>query len=169
MDVPYMLSQLQASAGRIDALARGVPSAEARWRPAPDAWSLLEVICHLADEEREDFRVRLDLILHDPGRPWPPIDPAGWVTARDYNARDLSESLGDFLSERAASLRWLDSLDHLDLAAVCESPFGVMRAGDMLAAWAAHDQLHLRQLVELHYLLTVERAAPYGVEYAGEW
>jgi len=38
-----------------------------------------------------------------------------------------------------------------------------------MAAWVAHDLLHLRQLVELHYAWTVAKAAPYSLQYAGEW
>jgi hypothetical protein len=44
-----------------------------------------------------------------------------------------------------------------------------MRAGDMLAAWVAHDLLHMRQLVELHRTYTVTQLAPYDTRYAGEW
>jgi hypothetical protein len=44
-----------------------------------------------------------------------------------------------------------------------------MRAGDMFAAWTAHDQLHMRQFVELHRAWLVEQARPYNVGYAGEW
>ncbi len=44
-----------------------------------------------------------------------------------------------------------------------------MTAGDLLAAWVAHDVLHLRQLVELRYAYLVEEAQPNSVGYAGEW
>ena len=39
----------------------------------------------------------------------------------------------------------------------------------MLAAWVAHDLLHLRQLVELHYAWTAQQLQPYSVAYAGDW
>jgi hypothetical protein len=39
----------------------------------------------------------------------------------------------------------------------------------MFAAWVAHDLLHVRQLVELHYAYTVERNQPFLVDYAGGW
>jgi hypothetical protein len=44
-----------------------------------------------------------------------------------------------------------------------------MRAGDMFAAWVAHDGLHIRQLNELHRSLLERAAKPYRVGYAGEW
>jgi hypothetical protein len=36
-----------------------------------------------------------------------------------------------------------------------------------MAAWLAHDLLHLRPLVELHWAYLVVRAGPYSVVYAG--
>jgi hypothetical protein len=154
---------------RIRSLVEGVPVEQARWKPAPDAWSILEVINHLWDEEKEDFRVRLDITLHHPDQPWPPIDPGGWVTARQYNQREVSEAVEGFLEERQASLAWLESLAAPDWEASYEAPFGTIRAGEIFAAWAAHDLLHMRQLVELHWGYTVRLASPYQAEYAGSW
>ena len=81
-------------AQRIRALAEGISDEQARWRPDPDSWSILEVVNHLFDEEQEDFRVPLDLALHRPADPRPRINPGAWVTERGYNERDLGESLG---------------------------------------------------------------------------
>ena len=167
------ISQLAAQADSIRQLCAGVTLEQARWRPDADSWSLLEVINHLADEERADFRTRLDYILHRPDEPWPPIDPGAWVRERNYNQRDLAESLARFSEARAESLDWLRSLRALrapDLSASIAAPWGGrFHAGDMLAAWVAHDLLHLRQLVELHYAWTAQQLQPYSVAYAGDW
>ena len=37
-------------------LYQSVSNEQARWKPGKDRWSILEVINHLFDEEREDFR-----------------------------------------------------------------------------------------------------------------
>jgi hypothetical protein len=169
MNADLLVRQLKDDAERIRLLVAAVSAEQARWRPDPDSWSILEVVNHLYDEEREDFRVRLDIILHGPDRPWPPIDPAGWVAAREYNQRELEPSLQDFLAERRASLAWLATLEAPDWDASVTSSFGSMRAGDMFAAWVAHDSLHMRQLVELHHAWILHLAAPYSVDYAGEW
>jgi hypothetical protein len=93
----------------------------------------------------------------------------GWVTERHYNERDLEEMLASFLVERRKSLVWLNSLEAPNWQAVYPAPFGEIRAGDMLASWAAHDNLHTRQLVELRRTRLVHLTAPYDVRYAGEW
>jgi hypothetical protein len=160
---------MAGNAQAIQALVQRVSDEQARWRPGPDDWSMLEVINHLYDEEIEDFRAHLDLILHHPGEPWPRIDPQGWVVARGYNERDPVQSLQAFLRAREESLTWLEGLSSPDWQAVYRAPFGEITAGDMLASWAAHDLLHMRQLVELHWAQTARLVQPHRVAYAGAW
>ena len=170
MNFEFCFNRSSVSAEAIAALARGVADAQARWKPAPDEWSLLEVICHLYDEEREDFRQRVDFTLHRPGEAWPPIDPSGWVTARGYNQRELPAMLDSFLRERRESLQWLKSLANPDWQMSRAHPVvGKMTAGDVLAAWTAHDHLHLRQLNQLHWQYLSTLVEPLSLEYAGGW
>ena len=169
MNLPYFITQMASHAQAVKNLASNIPDEQARWKPDADTWSILEVINHLLDEERLDFRVRLEIILRRSSEDWPPINPQGWVTERAYNQRDLGESLAGFLAEREKSLAWLASLDQPDFSTVCRTAFGEMTAGDMYAAWVAHDLLHLRQLVELHYAYTAQAVQPYSPLYAGNW
>lgn len=168
--VEEIAARLDESSRAIAALVRGLDVAQARWKPAPERWSILEVVNHLADEEVEDFRRRLTLILTDPVAAWPPIDPPGWVTQRAYAERELGESLARFLSERERSLAWLRSLDAVDWNAAHEHPrLGRMTAGTIAASWLAHDLLHLRQIAKLRYDDLARRAAPHAIAYAGSW
>ncbi|MBZ0292413.1 MAG: DinB family protein [Anaerolineae bacterium] len=169
MDLDHFATQMATNARTIQQLTVGVSEVQARWKPDAETWSVLEVINHLADEERLDFRVRLDHILYKPGVNPPPIDPQGWVTEHAYNERQLEPSLSSFLQAREDSLAWLRGLDAPDWEAVYTAPWGSSRAGDMFAAWVAHDLLHMRQLVELHYAWTQTAVEPYQVNYAGEW
>jgi hypothetical protein len=169
MDLEFFANQMANHAGTLHSLTLGVSDEQARWKPDPQTWSILEVINHLYDEECADFRVRLDIILHHPAQTWPPINPTGWVTEHNYNQRDLAQSVEDFLKERRKSQAWLRGLDAPDWQASVTAPFGKLSAGDMFAAWAAHDLLHLRQLVELHWAYILKSAHPFQVTYAGEW
>ena len=169
MDLEYLITRMNIHAGAIHSLTLGVSDEQARWKPEPDAWSILEVVSHLYDEEREDFRTRLDCTLYHPDQSWSPINPKGWVVERGYNQRDLFNSIDEFLKERQKSLAWLKGLPDPDWRASVTMPFGRFSAGDILAAWVAHDLLHLRQLVELHWAFTLLAAEPFKVDYAGEW
>ncbi len=170
MDSVACQEQLRQNGAMIRQLVAEIGEEQAKIKPTAADWSILEVVNHLYDEEREDFRQRLDYLLHRPGEAWPPIDPMGWVTARRYNERELARSLQNFLDERQKSLDWLASLEDLNLETFETHPVaGKFYAGDMLAAWVAHDVLHLRQLVELKYFLITELVRPYSLGYAGEW
>jgi uncharacterized damage-inducible protein DinB len=170
MDVSWAIQQLTAQSTSIAQLCAALSEEDARVKPDPQSWSIVEVINHLYDEEREDFRQRLDLTLHQPEADWPPIDPDGWVTSRAYQQRDLQQSLDNFAAERQRSIAWLQALrdPDWDRAHTHLSGF-VLSAGDLLSAWVAHDLLHLRQLIELRYHLATGHAQPYAVEYAGDW
>lgn len=170
LSIPYAVERLGRQAATISALIAGVEASQARWKPTPEDWSILEVINHLYDEERDDFRIRLDLTLHRPEADWPAIDPPQWAIDRRYNERNFEESVRNFMAERERSLAWLRGLSAADLATEHVHPqIGAIPAGDLLASWIAHDCLHIRQLNELQYLFHEQVARPYQVGYAGDW
>jgi hypothetical protein len=169
MDAKELIHDLVHGPAIVRALTHGIRQEEAIVKPDEESWSILEVVCHLFDEEREDFRRRLDIILHHPQEPWPPINPRGWVIERNYNGKILAEMLDAFEEERRISILWLESLEAPDWEREAVSPWGSMKAGEMFAAWAAHDKLHFRQLVELRYARVKSLAKPYDVQYAGDW
>ena len=169
MDVVYLKRQLAINRDRVAALARGVSEDQARWKPEEESWSILEVISHLADEEEFDFPLRLRIILEGGEKTWPEIDPAGWVTEREYNQGHLFETLNRYVKARNEWLVWLDELEKPDWDKAYEAPFGMITAGDMFVSWVTHDLLHLRQLVELHRYYLEGQAVPYSLEYAGDW
>jgi hypothetical protein len=153
----------------IRTLISNMPQEEARLKPTPDSWSILEVICHLYDEEKEDFREHLDFILHRQNEEWHRIDPQDWVTSRKYNEKDFMELRNKFFEERRKSLDWLKNLSNADWDITYISEYGSIPAGAMFASWVAHDNLHIRQLVELKHDQIQKLSQPYLIEYAGEW
>ena len=61
------------------ALFQGASPEMQNWRQAPEKWNLVEIACHMYDEELEDFRARTFGVLESPEEDWVPIDPANWV------------------------------------------------------------------------------------------
>src|SRR3989304_7769257 len=94
----------------IRTLVAGITPTEARSKPSPESWSILEVICHLYDEEREDFREHLDFILHRQNEEYHVIDPQTWITERKYNEQSFVEMQEKFFAERKQSFEWLSGL-----------------------------------------------------------
>ena len=169
LEVAALRDRLSAHVDVFAALVAGVDDTQARWKPDPAQWSILEVVNHLADEEVEDFRARLDATLHHPGS-WPPIDPQGWPASRGYNDRKLGQSLARFLEARASSLAWLDGLVDPDWSLAYQHPsIGPISAGDLLTSWVAHDHIHIRQINRLHRDWLVASLSGHSPRYAGRW
>lgn len=164
-----LIGQLERSKSIIHAMLAALPPEEHRWRPAPEKWCALEVICHLRDEEREDFRARLRSTLADPRTPWPPIDPTAWVNERRYMEQDFDATLRDFLCEREQSLNWLRGQEHADWGNAYTHPkVGPVACELLLTNWVAHDLHHIRQLIQIRYAyLKSHTMVP--LDYAGTW
>jgi len=169
MEFKSLYQELQTSTEMIRALLSGVIQQEAQIKPNPESWSILEVICHLYDEEREDFREHVDFILHRQSEEWHQIDPQAWVTARKYNEQDFTEMQEKFFAERQQSLKWLREMSNANWDTVYTSQYGSTTAGEMFACWVAHDNLHVRQLVELRRVKIENMTKPLNLEYAGDW
>jgi hypothetical protein len=143
---------------------------DAVWRPEDGGWSILEIVCHLCDEEEYDFGARLKAVLDNPAAAWSPIDPPAWAVERRYNERDLSREARRFGELRRVSVAWLRGLHNPSWTREYQhQKAGHLRAGDLLAAWAAHDHLHLRQLARRFYQMAQRDAAPFSPGYAGSW
>jgi hypothetical protein len=164
-----LYQELRNSTDIINTLLLGISQEEAQSKPAPEAWSILEVTCHLHDIEREDFREHLDFILHRQSEEYHVIDPQAWVLERHYNEQDFQSMQDKFFSERRKSLQWLKDLADTDWDITYTSPYGTVTAGEMFSCWVAHDNLHIRQLVELRRARIERITKPYPLEYAGDW
>ena len=169
MEFNTLYQELQNSTEMIRALLVGISQEEAQVKPDPESWSMLEVICHLYDEEREDFREHLDFILHRQNTGWHQIDPQAWITERNYNQQGFVAMQEKFFEERQQSLAWLQEISNSDWNITYTSQYGSVSAGEMFSCWVAHDNLHLRQLVELRRSRIETITKPYPIEYAGDW
>lgn len=169
----WIVERLRSFPGLLQAILVDLPEAEWRWKPGPDDWAIAEIMGHLAREEREDFRPRLERTLRDPAEAWPPMDPQGDVTKFNDLDGDPRSFLDEFTKLRSENLAWFESLgplDKIDWQQAHHHPKGfVIHAGDLLASWADHDTLHARQLIKRRHQLIERAAGEFGCAYAGEW
>jgi hypothetical protein len=147
-------------------LTAGLDDAAWRARPAPERWAPVEIICHLRDEEQDDFGARVRAVLEG-RREFAPIDPEGWVEQRRYRDQDPRRALAEFEVRRAASLELLARAAPERLRESGASGTVRLSGLDLLAAWVAHDYLHLRQLAGTLARLWATRWAPLRADYAG--
>lgn len=142
--------QLQAAtAGMLERLIKGVALTKLRERPAPEKWSVSEIIAHLADGEIVGgFRLRF--ILGSPGAPIIAYDQDKWVASGHYDKRDPRQSVELFRVLRTANLALLESLNpeqwkHYGV----HSERGRESIKHIVRMFAGHDINHLRQIEKI--------------------
>lgn len=97
------------TAAKLERLIKGVPKSQLRKRPAPDKWSVVEILAHLADSEIV-IGWRMRQILGAPGTAIQAFDQDSWVAAGHYDKRDPRKSVEQFRVLREANLALLKSL-----------------------------------------------------------
>lgn len=169
MNTDYLFDSLEKNGQAFKDLLEPVPMELRTWKIADNKWCLLEICCHLYDEEREDFCARTRHVLESPDKELPKFDPIKWVTERKYLEQDYDAVLKKFLDERESSVRWLRSLKDPQWNNVYEHPkFGSMSARYFLSNWLAHDYLHIRQIIGIKFQYLKQNFNK-ELNYAGDW
>jgi hypothetical protein len=170
IDAPALLTATRSDLGRfprvLTALLDGLEPALWLERPAASEWSPLEIVCHLRDEEIEDFGARVR-IVESGGERFVPIDPERWAVERRYREAEPTAALAAFTDRRAANVEYLRSITPDGLRGTLTSGTATLSGLDLLAAWVTHDRLHLAQLAATLARLGARRWAPLRAEYAG--
>ena len=139
---------LAATPRQIARLVKGVSKKKLSQRPAPDTWSVTEVLAHLADSELVyGFRIRI--ILEASGTPIQGTNQDAWAEFSDYAKQDPALSLEAFRITRERLVRLLKGLprESWDFYGL-HSERGketVTRVAEMLAG---HDVNHVKQIRE---------------------
>jgi hypothetical protein len=145
-DLPATLRRLLAGASA-DALT---------FREAPETWTAIEVLGHLADGELHDWMPRVGIIMSARGdKRFTPFDRERGLPR--YSAEGVASALDDFERLRRESLNALDGLQIQDTDLDREGlhpTFGPVTLRQLLACWITHDYAHVAQISRLltrHY------------------
>ena len=169
MEFGYFIKELEANKGVFESLLKGIDGDLRTWKQHPEKWCLLEIICHLYDEEREDFRQRFRYLIESPKNDPPPINPQLWVEERKYMEQDYNGKLAAFLEERSDSISYLKSLATVPWDNRYQHKhFGPIGPRHYLHNWLAHDYLHIKQITRLKYDYVLQHSDQ-NMTYAGEW
>lgn len=169
MKTDLITDHLESNRLVFQSMLAGKDADEYNFRPDKNSWTILEIVCHLLDEEREDFQTRVKNTLTSPEKQPPPIDPPGWVKSRNYAAQNYIEKIDSFLKERKTSIKWLRSLDNPSWKNTYKHPTaGVMTAYYLLTNWLAHDYHHIRQINRRSYEY-LQKKSGVKLGYAGDW
>ena len=159
------LDMLEATPGILRGLMTELTDEDARWNPAPDRFSVAEVLAHLSHSEGHCYRMRLDRFLTESRPEFEPDDAQMYLDL--YRDADPEDAFDRFEEQRGNNLEFLRDLPAGagDRTAL-HKQHGEITLSEMLHEWALHDLGHIRQVAELvrarKYL---DGAGPMGREY----
>ncbi len=139
---------LAATPRQIARLIKGVSKKDLSRRPAPDTWSVTEILAHLADSELV-YGYRIRLILEAGSPPIQATQQDSWARFSDYGKQDPALSLEALRVDRERLVRLLKGLPSRswDLFGV-HSERGKETVTRVVEMLAGHDVNHLRQIRE---------------------
>lgn len=156
---------LEATPGIVRALMTELTDADARWKPAPDRFSIAEVLAHLSHSEKHCYRMRLDQFMAETRPEFESDDAQMYLDL--YRDADPDEAFARFQERRENNIEYLRNLPAGagDRRALHQE-YREITMSHMLHEWALHDLAHIRQIAELvrarKYLAG---AGPMGVSY----
>jgi len=159
------LELLEATPAILRRLMSEISEEDARWKPAPDRFSIAEVLSHLSHSEEHCYRARVDRFLSEEMPKFEPDDAQMHLDL--YRDADPEEEFGHFEDRRDANVELLRGLPAAAAhRKAIHREAGEITLSQMLHEWALHDLGHIRQVAELvrarKYLAG---AGPLGKEY----
>lgn len=143
-----LLGILRETPAKLRAALKGVPKAVATWPPAPGKWSILEILCHMRDMERDAYLARYRRILAEDQPRLPDIDGDACALENEYRAQKLTEVLADWKQLRRECLKLLAGVkrEQWERAGVHETA-GPLTMAELLRRHAlGNDEAHLGQI-----------------------
>lgn len=142
------LDLLEATPAILRGLMSGISEEDARWKPAPDRFSIAEVLAHLSHSEGHCYRARVDRFLAEEMPEFEPDDAQMHLDL--YKDGDPEEDLGHFEDQREANIELLRGLPaDAGSRKAKHRTAGEITLSQMLHEWALHDLGHVRQIAEL--------------------
>ena len=115
-------------------------------KPAPNDWSMIELICHLRDTEREVHHLQINTLVEETKPFVPRPDAAVWASQRNYLNEDGFAALRDFTSARIETLEMFKVLPPgIWERTARHAIFGPTNFTEVVGFMADHDRMHIQQ------------------------
>ena len=142
------LDLLEATPDILRGLMAELADEDARWKPAPDRFSIAEVLAHLSHSEGHCYRMRVDRFLSEERPEFEPDDAQMYLEL--YRDANPEEAFDHFEEQRETNLEYLRELpEAAGMRGAKHQEYGDITLSEMLHEWALHDLGHIRQIAEL--------------------
>ena len=139
---------LAETPARLKAALKGVPKKLLLWTPGPGKWSMLEIVAHMRDMERDAYIARYRRILAEDNPALPDLDGDLIALRDDYRGLKLPELLRDWTKLRKECLKLLKSVKGAQWERIgTHEGVGPLSMEDYLRRQAVgNDEAHLGQI-----------------------
>jgi len=142
------LDMLEATPAMLRDLMTDISEEDARWKPAPDRFSIAEVLAHLSHSEGHCYRLRVDRFLAEKLPKLEPDDASFFYDL--YSKADPQDSFDHFEEQRETNMEFLRTLPRsAGNRKALHQEAGEITLSQMLHEWVLHDLGHVRQVAEL--------------------
>ena len=142
----HLIDQYAEGPARLRAALAAAPAEALTWRPAPDEWSVHEIVCHCADAEAL-VATRIRMLVADREPLIVGIDQDAWTATLDYHGLPLETALAAVEATRAHTVAELRRLpDEAWTREGHHTETGRYAATDWLRIYAPHLHDHARQI-----------------------
>ena len=144
------LDAAEKSPKQIAAAVSGLPDKTLRYKPAPDKWSIIEILAHLADMEIL-YAYRMRQMLADEKPVIAPIDQDAWARNLGYMQSNPMELVAQYGLNRHANLQLLRRLKVADLEKSAYHPEkkAQVTVAEIVQMMSKHGPNHLEQIEKL--------------------
>lgn len=142
-----LLEQLARQGEETRGWLAALSAEKARYRYAPDKWSVTEVVGHVCDSERV-FAYRALRIARGDTTPLPGFDEKAWMGAASFDGRGLPDVLAELVAVRQATLallRGLDQAAYVRTGVANDTPVSVRALAHIIAGHELHHLAVLRE------------------------
>jgi hypothetical protein len=132
---------------QIEDALREFPTQMWKWKPAPEKWSIHEIIIHIADSEANSY-VRCRRFVAEPGTGVYGYNENEWAKHLHYHEQSTDDALLLFKALRKSSFDLIKKLDEnvWQTATIMHSENGLMTFEDWLRIYEEHVPVHIRQM-----------------------
>src|SRR6202050_101057 len=142
------LGLLEETPSILRGLMRELSHDDTGWKPAPDRFSVAEVLAHLSHSEGHCYRTRVDRFLSEALLEFESDDAQMHLDL--YREADAEDSFDHFEEQRETNVEYLRTLPRsAGERRAMHKEAGEITLKQMLHEWALHDLGHVRQIAEL--------------------
>jgi hypothetical protein len=146
MSLTEDLERFRRGAEVLATVLTGAAGDEVDYAPAPDKWTIRQIMAHLADAELVGAH-RLRLVIAENNPTLTSFDEKAWTKNLDYARRKPTQSLETFRRLRAENYELLKDLPETTFDRVgSHTENGPMSLRRLLQGYADHAESHARQV-----------------------